>query len=35
MAVIEKIEYIKYLGFLIDKKFNFNEQIDYLCKKNW
>ena len=31
-TVIEKVEYIKYLGFIIDKKLNFNEQLDYLCK---
>ena len=33
MYVIEKGEYIKYLGFITDKKLNFNEQIDCLCKK--
>ena len=31
-TVIERVEYIKYLDFIIDKKLNFNEQIDYLCK---
>ena len=31
-TVIEKVGYIKYLGFIVDKKLNFNEQID-LCKK--
>ena len=30
-TVIENVEYVKYLGFRIDKKFNFNEQI---FKKN-
>ena len=31
-TVIEKVEYIKYFGFIIDKNFKCNEQIDYLCK---
>lgn len=31
--IIEKVEYIKYLGFVIDKKLKFKEHIDYTCKK--
>lgn len=30
---IEKVDHIKYLGFIIDKKLNFNEHIEYICKK--
>lgn len=32
-TVIEKVEKIKYLGFIIDKKINLKEHIDYICKK--
>ena len=32
-TVIEKVEYIIFLGFVIDRKLNFNEQIDYLCTR--
>ena len=32
-SVIEKVEHIKYLGFVIDKKLNLNEHINYTCKK--
>lgn len=31
--IIEKVESIKYLGFVIDKNLKFKEHIDYICKK--
>lgn len=30
---IEKVNYIKYLGFIIDKDLRFKEHIDYICRK--
>ena len=32
-AVIENLEYVEFLGFIIDKKLNVNEKINYLFKK--
>ena len=32
-SVIAKVEHIKYLGSVIDKKLNLSEHIDYTCKK--
>lgn len=31
--VIEKVDQIKYLGFIIDKELKFKTHIDYICKK--
>lgn len=31
--IIEKVEKIKYLGFIIDKELKFRDHIDYICKK--
>lgn len=30
---IERVKSIKYLGFIIDEKLNFNEHMEYTCKK--
>lgn len=30
---IENVRSIKYLGMIIDKELNFNEHVDYICKK--
>lgn len=32
-VMIEKVNNIKYLGFLIDKGLNFKEHVEYICKK--
>lgn len=31
---IEKVDTIKYLGFVLNKKQKFNEHVEYICKKN-
>lgn len=31
--LIEKVDRMKYLGFIIDKDLKFNTHLDYICKK--
>ena len=31
--VLDKVEHINYLGFIIHKKLKMNEHIEYMCKK--
>ena len=33
-VIIEKVNSIKYLGFIIDKGLKFNDHIEFICKKN-
>ena len=38
-VIIEKVNSIKYLGFIIDKQLEFNDHMEFICKKigekNW
>lgn len=31
--IIEKVDHIKYLGFIIDKNLKLNDHIEFVCKK--
>ena len=33
-VIIEKVNSIKYLGFIIDKGLKFNDHMEFICKKN-
>ena len=32
-VIIEKVNSIKYLGFIIDKELKFNDHMEFICKK--
>ena len=32
-VIIEKVNSIKYLGFIIDKELKFNDHMEFICKR--